>query len=120
MHKKLTHRRQAFVLAYAECGNGAAAARKAGYKANSANRQAEYLLSIPDVQEAIRSLSLENMKSSIATAEERQSFWSDTMRNDGVDMKDRLKASELLGKCQGDFIERVQARQEIIIRDESE
>lgn len=42
----------------------------------------------------------------IATSRERQEFWTAVMRGDPgyeAEMKDRIKASELLGKTQGDF-----------------
>ena len=39
----------------------------------------------------------------IASNIERQNFWMSVMRNENADMKDRLKASELLGKAQQDF-----------------
>jgi len=38
------------------------------------------------------------------TKEERQKFWSEVMENAPSD-KDRLRASELLGKSEGDFSE---------------
>lgn len=39
----------------------------------------------------------------IATARERAAFWTETMRNEEHDIKDRLKAAETLGKVCGDF-----------------
>ena len=44
----------------------------------------------------------------IATREERQAFWSSVLRSEAEQMKDRLKASELLGKSNADFIDRFQ------------
>ncbi len=38
---------------------------------------------------------------------EIQAFWSDTMTNTQVELKDRLKASELLAKSQGMMVEKV-------------
>ena len=38
---------------------------------------------------------------------ERQEFWTAAMRGQGYEMKDRLKASELLGGIQGDFVARI-------------
>ena len=46
----------------------------------------------------------------IATRQDRQRFWTDTMQDGALDMKDRLKASELLGKSEGDFLDRVEAK----------
>ncbi len=42
----------------------------------------------------------------VATREERQQFWTKIMNDTGEDMRDRLRASEILGKSQGDFVER--------------
>jgi len=48
------------------------------------------------------------IKPMIADRHARQKFWTDTMQDSEKDMKDRLKASELLGKSEGDFLDRVQ------------
>ena len=42
----------------------------------------------------------------IADRDERQRFWSEVMRDDGQAMRDRLRASDLLGRSTGDFVER--------------
>lgn len=113
-------RRQQFVIAYAETGNASEAARRAGYSEKTAYSQGEQLLRIPEIQIAIKGLASEKMKPGIATAEERQQFWSSVMQDRDQEMKDRLRASELLGKRQGDFIERSESRVEIVIRDETD
>jgi hypothetical protein len=41
----------------------------------------------------------------IADRQERQAFWTKMMRDTGEDAKDRLKASDLLGKSEADFTE---------------
>ena len=41
--------------------------------------------------------------SKIADSEERQQFWTYIMRDENTQAQHRLKASELLGKVQGDF-----------------
>ena len=48
-------------------------------------------------------------KVNLATASrvKRQRFWSDAMNDDSLSMKDRLKASELLGRSEADFTEKV-------------
>lgn len=110
----------AFVVAYAECGNASEAARRAGYSEKTAGSQGERLLRHAEIQQAIKTLAADKMKANIATAEERQKFWSDVMRTETHELKDRLRASELLGKRQGDFIERSESRVEIVIRDETD
>lgn len=44
----------------------------------------------------------------IAEKKERQRFWSGVMNDTSEDMKNRLKASELLGKSEKDFVEKVE------------
>ena len=103
----MTPKQQAFVEHYAACGNATQAARLAGYK-KPRSVGCENLTK-PDVQAAIATLAQVKTQARIATAEERQSFWTAVLRGDDgyeADMKDRLKASELLGRCQGDFLER--------------
>jgi len=42
----------------------------------------------------------------ILTREQRQELLTQFANNDGIEPKDRIKAIEVLGKMQGDFIER--------------
>jgi len=43
----------------------------------------------------------------IATREQRQLFWTNTMVDPEASMSDRLRASELLGRSNGDFTEKL-------------
>ena len=43
----------------------------------------------------------------IASRQRRQEFWSGVMEDDAKEMKDRLRASELLGKSEADFTEKI-------------
>lgn len=49
----------------------------------------------------------------IASMEEINEFWTETMRNEELDRKDRLKASELRAKAAGMFTERIEMRGQI-------
>lgn len=71
----------------------------------------------PNIQEYVKEITKEVASSRIATAQERQEFWTSVARGELVDfdnegapivskMSDRLRAAELLGKAQMDFIER--------------
>lgn len=105
----MTPKQQAFVEHYAACGNATEAARLAGYK-KPHPQGAENLLK-PTIQAAIAALAEQTRSGRIATAVERQEFWTAVMRSDEgyeAEMKDRLKASELLGKAQLDFVEKVE------------
>lgn len=108
---KLTTRQRRFVEAYD--GNATQAAIAAGYSEKTArfmgheNLTKPYILAEIKARDTIRSTSL------IASRAERQQFWSSVMRDKDQQMRDRLKAAELLGKSEADFVE----RQEITGRD---
>lgn len=106
---KLTEKQRKFVEAFMgpAKGNATEAARIAGYSGSDATLRnaGSRLLTNANISEAIK----ERQESDplVADREERQRFWSEVMRNDHADMKDRLKASEILGKSQADFTERI-------------
>lgn len=101
----LNERHRAFCEAYAaHDGNGTEAARKCGYKHPEV--QASRLLSLDKIKDALEKLRSKTTSAAIATREARQSFWTEIMSDPELRMADRLKASELLGKSQADFIER--------------
>lgn len=104
--RALTAKQRAFVGAYA--GNGTEAAIAAGYSPKSAEKIARDLLRKTTVVELIRAREKEALNPYIATRTKRQEFWSTVMFDGDEDMRNRLKASELLGKSEGDFIDRVE------------
>ena len=106
MMKKLTPMQQAFVEAYA--GNAAEAAIKAGYSAKAAREIGYQNLSNPTIKEAIAKREAVESRVRIANRQERQQFWTETMQNLDAEMRDRLRASELLGRSEGDFLDRVE------------
>jgi len=103
---KLNAKRQAFVDAWE--GNATAAALAAGYSPKTAYSQGQRLLKTVEVQEAIKAREAQRLAPTIATRQERQEFWTSVLRNEEEAMKNRLKAAELLGKSEGDFLERVE------------
>lgn len=113
VQEAITEQEKVFAESYAACGNATEAARQAGYK--TANATGHQLLTRPRIQEYLAPLMVRAAEKReaeraerIATAAERQAWWTRVMMGleGGADFKDRLKASELLGKCQGDFVER--------------
>lgn len=86
-------------------GNAYAAATGAGYK--KPQPEGARALENARIKSALEFLRQEQTSKAIATREERQSFWTSIMRDVGEKTTDRLKASELLGRCQADFIDRV-------------
>lgn len=124
---KLSQKHRVFVEAYD--GDAVYAMRVAGWNGSdqALSRKADELLSMPLIQEAIkeRSRGIAKLKDIIATREERQIILTAVMRNrdphyreekdsSGVPLDEpniplptRLKALELLGKGEGDFVDRI-------------
>lgn len=122
----MDERRRRFVDEYIMTGNGAEAARRAGYSAKHANRQAHALLKNTEIRAAIDERLQE--ASTAKTLEQREliEFLSSVVRGEVTDeqlmtrltgkgcsqierheiratIKDRLRAAELLLKVQGAF-----------------
>ena len=112
--KKLTPKQQAFVDVYA--GNATEAAIKAGYSVKNARDMGCQNMKTPAVKAAI--LAREDVESRVRIADRqtRQQFWTETMRNEGAELRDRLRASELLGKSEGDFLDRVETSGDLVIK----
>lgn len=94
-----------FVLNYlGKCeGNAVKSAIEAGYSKNYAKSQAHKLLRREDVK-AYMTYAQSN-KTDLATydLEQLRRFWVEIMSNKNQQTKDRLRASELLGKSIGAF-----------------
>ena len=105
--KKLTVKQKRFVGLYN--GNGVQAAREAGYKGsdNTLASVAKENLRKPHILVGIIAREQDKTGHKIATREDRQEFWTKTMYNPDLEFKDRLKASELLGRSQADFLNRL-------------
>lgn len=115
----LSEREYRFVQAYIgeAQGNATEAARIAGYadarhrgkkslSQSALAKAGSRLLDRQFVRDAIAKARFELSAGSIATAKERQEFLTAIIRDDYGDTKDRLKACEILGRMQGDFVER--------------
>lgn len=87
-------------------GNATEAAKTAGYSEKNAGRIGGQLMNNPRIIAAIQAREKERNEIAIATREERQKLFTEIMRDRDENTKDRLRACELLGKSEGDFIER--------------
>jgi phage terminase small subunit len=108
--RELTEKQRRFAEAYD--GNGTQASKDAGYSGNDGTHavNALWLLRNPKIRAAIAEREEREGKrvlTVIATRKERQALWTKTMLDPSVSTKDRLKASELLGKSQIDFVEKL-------------
>lgn len=106
---KLTEKQQKFVDYYLASGNAEEAARKAGYNARGNTTK---LLQNTTIQKAIKERNESIISDRIADMEEVKQFWTNTMRNDETELKDRLKASEYIAKTNAAFIDKVETKGE--------
>ncbi len=103
----MTPKQRRFIEAYT--GNATKAAIAAGYSEKTAYSIGQELLTKPEIMERIQEREAQRLSECIASREERQEFWTSTMRSGAEKIADRLKASELLAKSNGDFLERIEA-----------
>lgn len=82
------------------------AARRAGYMPANANRQAHRLLQQPHIKQRMAELLERNADRAGVLNEELTEFWAGVMKDEEENMKNRLKASELIGKSLGMFVEK--------------
>lgn len=119
-HRPLNERQQRFVEFYLADPNGTHAARRAGYRGSDVTlaTTAHGLLRNHKVAEAIAKQRKPDSDKRLAEAEEIRQFWCAMMRDKQVEPKDRLKASELLGKTRGMFIEKksIDGKLDVIVR----
>lgn len=105
----MNSKQQLFISEYLTDFNATQAAIRAGYSVRSAGSIASELLKKPDIQQALQATITARNNNLIADREERKRFWSRVMLDENENMKHRLKASELLAKSEGDFIQQVKA-----------
>lgn len=105
-HWKPNAQQQIFILAYA--GNATTAAKAAGYA--NPGQAGHRLLKHVQIREHIGSRGENDNKKAIAGREELQKFWTEAMGDTSKSMRysDRLKASELLARSQGLFLDKME------------
>ena len=113
----MNQRQRAFCEAYLISGNAAEAAREAGYSPRSAKSIGQRLLTFDDVREYLEQRNQEISAANTAQMEEVRQFWTATMRNTAAKVTDRLKASELLAKTYGAFLDRVEMQGDFTLRE---
>lgn len=114
----MTAKQQLFILEYSKCLNATEAAKRAGYSAKTAYSIGQELLKKPEIQEALQTALNERKNSLIADRDARKEFWTSVMNDADQAMKERLRASELLGKSEGDFTDRREVQADISVQSE--
>ena len=108
----LTLKQKKFADEYIKCGNAEQAARLAGY---SARGNTTKILNNPAVKNYIKERSKQLEKSTIASMVEVKEFWTSILRDSEASKRDRLKASELIAKTNGAFLDRVEHSGNIVV-----
>ncbi|MBF0259484.1 MAG: terminase small subunit [Desulfamplus sp.] len=103
--KHLTAKQMAFIDLYD--GNTTRTAVAAGYGVKSAKMAGIRNMQNVTIRNLIEQRQSQEIKPKVMDRIARQVFWSDITRDDGLPLRDRLRASELLGRSEGDFLERV-------------
>lgn len=113
---KLTPKQQAFADYYIQSGNATESYKKAYEsckKEETARANASRMLTNANVVAYIEEKQKEIDSTRTADMKEVKEFWSQTMRDVGNTMKDRLKASELIARTSGAFLEKVEVKGEV-------
>lgn len=115
VYKGLTIREKQVVEAY----DGFTPYREIGAKLGISGDNVSVIMCRPHVIKAIqeRGVTNELFKPLIASREELQVFWTVTLRDETLTIKDRMKASEYLGKSYGMFVDKVETKNTVSFED---
>ena len=103
LYDKLSEKQKRFVDLWT--GEQGETARLAGY--SDWRKAGNLCMKNANICQLIRAKRDAEIEPHIASRKERQKFWTETMLDQEVNIRDRLKSSELLGKSEGDFIDRI-------------
>lgn len=105
---EMTEKQKAWVDYYKQGHTATEAARLAGYKASSGHSfESIGHENLRKLEEFIRDREAVLESPRIADMEEINAFWTETMRDETAERRDRLKASELRARAAGMFVERL-------------
>lgn len=113
---KLTPRQEKWIDEYIKCNDYTTASRNAGYTANknASLKTMGYQNSIKFkaiIEARRKELSKELKSNTIAELEDIFEFWTTVFKSENYSTRDRIKASELLAKAKGGFIEKVEVKE---------
>lgn len=111
---KLTPKQERWIDEYIKTNDYTTASRNAGYNGNNNTLRTIGYQNSLKFKQLIKNrrveLSKDIKKSTIASLEDIFEFWTETFNNEDNKQADRLKASELLAKAKGGFIEKVEVK----------
>jgi phage terminase small subunit len=106
MADNINAKQKKFADEYIKTGNAELSAKIAGYNARGNTTK---LLQNTTIIEYIKQRNKQLDKATIADMTEVKEFWSNTLRDNNIDLRERLKASEYIAKTNAAFIEKVEA-----------
>lgn len=111
---KLTVKQQKWIDEYIKCDDYTTASRNAGYTGSNNNLRAmgyQNSIKFKEILDARRKeLSDKINNKNIAELNDIFEFWTNVFKDKREAMKNRIKASELLAKAKGGFIEKVEVK----------
>jgi len=103
----LSPRQQIWIDEYIKTGSPTEATVRAGYKGDPRGMGYQNTVKFKEVIEARKKeLQSEIKKDTIAELEDIFEFWTQTFNDEDNKLQDRIKASELLAKAKGGFVEK--------------
>jgi len=119
-HKRgLTQKNKMFADAYAGDSNEAAdiagIGRDHGRRLVQSVTSASITPSAIAVQERIKTREDTEVRPGVANRQRRQRFWTESMDDGALSMADRLRASELLGKSEADFVDVIKGADSMLL-----
>lgn len=108
MSEKLNLRQRKFAEYYAQSGNAADSAAKAGYSSKFAGQNADKLLKNTNISKYIKDLTEKAKDERIMTAKDRQVLLSDIARDKCNEPSDRIRAVDTLNKMTGEYLNKVE------------
>lgn len=104
----LNARQKRFAEYYAQSGNAADSARKAGYSDSYAEHRTDEMLRNVEISAYIRELTEKSKDERIMTAKDRQVLLSDIANDSENEAADRIRAVDTLNKMTGEYLSKVE------------
>ena len=115
----MNSRQKKFCEIYAECGNALQAYTGAGYiDTKAAKANASRLLARDDIKAEVKRITDRMKDARIQKTTDRMVWLTAIVYDPEEKTSDRLKAAELLGKMQGDFVQKVQVQTGAVFLDD--
>lgn len=108
MKDKLNARQKKFAEYYAQSGNAAESARKAGYSETYAEHRTDEMLRNVEISNYIKQLSDKFKDERIISAKDRQVILSNIAKSDEEPTPDRIRAIDTLNKMTGEYLNKVE------------